>query len=117
MIGVVCGPISGIMALDADSEEAKEALDSFLPENFLTPIVKTPRPGWHYWFKYFQGARNSNNGLIHVRGDGGFICVPPSKREGGKEYSWQVSLKDAMPAELPIYNKNIKELIQYSFYT
>ncbi len=115
MIGIPCGQISGFFALDADSEEAKEKLDSELPDNFLCPIVRTPRPGYHYWMQYQPGIRNSNNGLIHVRGEGGYVVAPPSRKEDGKEYDWIVPISLSLPPPAPplsltLLLNDIKEL-------
>lgn len=101
MIGIPCGPVSGIFVLDADSEEAKEKLDSELPDSFLCPIVRTPRPGYHYWMQYQNGIRNSNNGLIHCRGEGGYIVAPPSRKDDGRVYTWIVKIMPSLPPPAP----------------
>ena len=101
MIGIPTGHLSNILALDADSDAAKEKLELELPDSFLCPVVSTPRPGHHYWMKYSNGIRNSNNGLIHWRGEGGFIVAPPSRKEDGKEYTWIVNIKDCPVADPP----------------
>ena len=111
MIGIVCGSISGIFVLDADSEAAKEHLESLLPESFICPIVQTPRPGWHYWLKNQVGIRNSNNGLIHIRGEGGYVVAPPSKKADGLEYKFLVQpVKNLSPPSIPpLLNKLIND--------
>jgi hypothetical protein len=101
MIGIVTGEISGIFVVDADSEAAKEKIEELLPENFEGPMVKTPRPGYHYYFANHKGILNSNNGVFHVRGSGGFVIAPPSKRSNGLTYSWQIPLKKSLPPPAP----------------
>lgn len=108
MIGVVCGKISNLISLDADTPEAVEKMEELLPDSLLVPTVQTPRGGRHYDFQYSNGVRNSNNGLLHTRGEGGFIIVPPSCRSDGKAYTWTV---EADPPILPvILLKYLKEL-------
>ncbi len=107
MIGIVCGSISGIFVLDADSEEAKTKLESLLPESFLCPIVHTPRPGYHYYLQNQDGMRNSNNGLIHCRGEGGYVVAPPSQKDDGSKYVWQISISGISPPKPPIKIINI----------
>jgi len=88
MIGVVCGKTSNIISIDADTPEAIEKMEGFLPDSLIVPTVQTPRGGRHYDFQYTSGIRNSNNGLLHTRGEGGFIIVPPSCRSDGVPYVW-----------------------------
>ncbi len=105
MIGAVTGEISGIFAVDADTEEAKEQLNTVLPESLLTPTTKSPH-GVHNLLKYHPGIRNYNKGngeiKFHVRGEGGYIIVPPSQRENGLAYAWLVDPFSTAFAEAPI---------------
>lgn len=88
MIGVVCGKISNLISFDADTPEAINKIEELVPDSLSVPTVQTPRGGRHYDFQYSNGIRNSNNGLLHTRGEGGFIIVPPSCRSDGKAYAW-----------------------------
>lgn len=101
-IGLITGAISGLAVLDADSVEAVEWCEANLP---LTPTVKTAR-GRHYYFKCRAGLKNSVNvnGLkLDVRGEGGYIAVPPSEHETGVMYAKVEGrgLEDLPLAELP----------------
>lgn len=105
-IGLACGPISGVVALDVD---CKGDVDGFaaladLEAEFgpLPPTVtsQTPTGGKHFLFpdpgvpirnqaglkRHLDGARRVYQGL-DFRGAGGYIVVPPSQR-GGREYRW-----------------------------
>lgn len=106
MIGIVTGEISGLFVVDADSEEAKEKFETLIPESLEIPVVKTPR-GYHYYFKYQQGITNSNNGILHVRGSGGFVIAPPSKRSNGNTYLWQLEICRIPPPDPPIVIFNL----------
>lgn len=49
--------------------------------------------GSHYLFKYQEGIGNKVDILpgIDIRGDGGYIVVPPSKHISGRQYEWELS--------------------------
>ena len=116
-IGLVTGIISNLTVLDADTEEAKELIESYLPETFLTPIVKTPK-GHHYYFKHLQEIPNKANiskGL-DARSEGGYIIAPPSRNGKGKEYKYLVGINNVavqpMPSFLLSYiNSKLKDYI------
>jgi Bifunctional DNA primase/polymerase, N-terminal len=110
MIGVRTGPKSGFFAIDLDIDPEKklngiaafEALKNGgeLPETIIT---QTPRGGQHLWFKWVEGIRNSWSKLapgVDVRGAGGYIIVPPSRRTDGAEYQFLADDRDG-PADAP----------------
>lgn len=104
MIAVVTGPISGIVGIDLDTQEAIDKINELLPDNLTIPAAKTPGGGLHFFFLYSAGLRNSNDGLIHVRAEGGYIVLPPSKRFDGVSYAWvdpSLALDPAMLTEVP----------------
>jgi hypothetical protein len=81
-IAVVTGTISGLIVVDADSDNAK----IFCKANSLTSpfAVKTKR-GMHYYFqhpKHGYRKKNATNlyGVSHLdlRADGGYVLAPPS---------------------------------------
>jgi hypothetical protein len=87
-IGIVTGKISGITVLDCDSTEAIEAFSEHYKGD--TPSVKTPR-GQHFYFTYAEGIRNTVKiaGMdIDIRGEGGYVVVPPSVNADGLPYAW-----------------------------
>lgn len=100
MIGVATGKLSNIFSIDTDTPEAEDQFNSLIPESVLVPTVKTPR-GLHHHFQYTDGIRNSNNGLLHIRGEGGYIIMPPSKREDGSQYKWQLDIEEVSPPIAP----------------
>lgn len=110
MIGIVTGEISGLFVVDCDSPAAKEKIEEILPETFECPICQTPR-GWHYYFKWAPGLTNSNNGVLHSRGSGGFVIAPPSKRSNGNSYIWTSALAKSPPITPPILINILKDNI------
>lgn len=90
-LAAVTGEISGIVAVDVDDDAARELVERTCgwPR---TVTVKTAK-GWHLWFVHpggerSNGAHRSGVGL-DIRGDGGFVVVPPSVHPSGVEYVWE----------------------------
>jgi hypothetical protein len=94
MIGIVTGPISDITSLDADTPEAMQKVEDLITDSYELPTSRTPGGGGHFHVRYVQGSRNSNDGLVHVRSEGGYIIFPPSRREDGKRYTWQCEISE-----------------------
>jgi len=72
-IGVVTGSLSDLLVIDRDEKFLTLANESNVQ-------VNTPR-GIHDWFKYKEGYGNSvgvNGQKIDIRGEGGYVVVPPS---------------------------------------
>lgn len=81
-LGMATGKISGITVLDID--------DPSITEYDSDVKVGTISGGFHLWYKYKPGVRNSvrvGDKLMDVRGDGGFVVVPPSALPD-KKYTW-----------------------------
>jgi hypothetical protein len=94
-IGMPTGERSGFWVLDVDKDrwgfgtlEALEAEHGALPPTYT---VKTGRGGMHLYFRYpTDGStiRSSSGKLgmgLDVRGEGGYVLVPPSTTEGAYE--------------------------------
>jgi putative DNA primase/helicase len=66
-----------------------------------TWICRTPRGGEHHYFGLPHGAGMPHNrvGVINrvdIRGEGGYVIVPPSARPDGQEYAW-ITAPDHLP--------------------
>lgn len=75
-IGIVTGAISGLIVVDADSEEAVAWAETNLPS---TPTVETAR-GRHYYFRYRPGIGNAvrvGGCELDIRGEGSFVVAVP----------------------------------------
>ena len=103
MIGVPTGPRSGIWAVDLDLDrgiDGPAAMARLEAEHGpLPPTVETqtPRGGRHLLFAWDaeRPVANSSGSLppgIDIRGDGGYVIVPPSKRQDGASYQWETRL-------------------------
>jgi Bifunctional DNA primase/polymerase, N-terminal/Primase C terminal 1 (PriCT-1) len=87
--GIATGEGSGVFVLDVDSDEALAQLERLgsMPRTFN---VKTSR-GQHFYFQYPAGSgiRNSASKLadgLDVRGEGGYVLLPPSVHPSGALY-------------------------------
>lgn len=102
--GIVTGDISSIVIIDIDKPELKAIFDKV----GLSPHIKTPRGGFHYWFRHPGHPVRTVAGLlpgIDVRGDGGFVNVLGKRKDGeytilippepDKIYSW-----DKLPEQI-----------------
>lgn len=102
---IVCGEISGIMVVDADSQTGIETVEGFLPDSIMVPTYTTPKGGRHFWFKYRAGLTNGVRVLndTDFRTNGGIVLVPPGDNGNGKSYRWLEGCKitDADPPPMP----------------
>lgn len=118
MIGIVTGPLSGVLVIDCDDEEAYRKIQELLPDNFITCIAKTPR-GYHIYLVYPKGEHIGNAAGImpgvDIRGEGGYIIAPPSVNRIGKRYAWlnALSIFEVETAPCPDALYNIKSFNIY----
>lgn len=106
-VGVPTGERSGLLVLDVDprgsgpeSLAALERVRGALPE---TAKARTGGGGVHIFFRYPAGetVRNSAGRLgpgLDVRGEGGYVVVPPSRTQS--TYEWFDRMPPADPAWL-----------------
>lgn len=81
-LGVVTGKISDLIVLDWDSQEHCSYRSNC--------EVKTISGGRHIYYRYREGVRNTVRVAgkpLDVRGDGGFVVVPPTGL-GDRRYEW-----------------------------
>ena len=110
-IGVATGPGSGIAVLDIDPRHGGDAtLLALMKENEPLPdgpAYETGSGGSHYWFRHpgFKiTSRNSVGAGIDVKGDGGYVIVPPSVHSTGGSYEWYQDCEITRPLpEIPAW--------------
>jgi hypothetical protein len=101
MIAAPTGPASGVWALDPDVDPVKQldgiaALDQLVAQHGplpQTPTSITPRGGKHLFFAWDPNVdiRNSESKVgpgVDVRGNGGYVILPPSRNSTGGAYRW-----------------------------
>ena len=105
LIAMPTGTASGVFVLDVDQDEAagkdgESSLRSLCAKHGKLPDTveaMTPRGGRHLWFLH-PGAEtaipNSASALaahLDIRGDGGYVILPPSALPDGRCYAWEGS--------------------------
>ncbi|HUT51078.1 MAG TPA: bifunctional DNA primase/polymerase [Alphaproteobacteria bacterium] len=98
-LGLMCGPVSGVTAVDIDDPDLMgEAIMRFGE----TPVISMGHRGYHLFFRH-QGERSTNrlDGVaIDVRGAQGnpLIIAPPSVRpDTGTKWTWE---RGCLPRDL-----------------
>ncbi len=91
-IGLATGKVSGVVAFDFDNDLALEKFKTLVCDIIdYTIISKTPR-GYHCIFKYNDDFPITNKiGVeehVDIRGDGGYIVLPPSINKDNIKYKW-----------------------------
>jgi len=89
------GQASGVFVIDVDGDAGKASVNKWIIEGMMLPptlTVKTSK-GWHLYFRVPVGVvvGNSQGTLangIDVRGDGGYVMVPPSVHASGVKYAF-----------------------------
>lgn len=93
-IGMPTGAESGIDVVDVDFKSGKDGtlpLSNLLSDLGALPETQaalTPSGGKHLYFRHAEGIRSSTDKLgvgLDVRGDGGYVALPPSH---GGLYKW-----------------------------
>ena len=118
LIAIVCGDQSDVCLLDADTEDAKNKLFEIAPD-LPQPHAKTPRPGYHWYFKCPDGIR-CKDGLytnVDFKANGGLAIIPPSKRNGIPYKFLDDEFDFRFLSELPeALKKAVKNSINISLY-
>jgi Bifunctional DNA primase/polymerase, N-terminal/Primase C terminal 1 (PriCT-1) len=111
-VAVATGPLSAVFVLDVDGLDAEAALRKLQDQYSLFPETVesiTPR-GRHLFFKWENGSiRNSAGAVapgIDIRGDGGYVILPPSIHPSGRPYVWSVDSGDHF-AQAPAWLTNL----------
>lgn len=104
-IAIATGQVSGgIIVIDIDIDEDKgvfgdESLREWEKEHGKLPdtwTAITGRGGYHYYYRTDQEVHNATNLYpgIDVRGDGGYVVIPPSVHNNGRTYEWEYAPGD-----------------------
>jgi len=95
-IGLACGPRAGVWALDVDPRHGGDAAIRELQERHgrlpETLTTVTGGGGWHLLYQWPAeggiGPRADIAPGVDVRGEGGFVVLPPSPHVSGRRYEW-----------------------------
>jgi putative DNA primase/helicase len=107
-IGIQTGADSGFIVLDEDPRHGgTESLNALTAEFGAIPdgpVSRTGGGGRHFFFSHPGGTVPNAAGLrpgLDLRGDGGYIVVPPSPHPSGKTYEWIRNITDAKLPMVP----------------
>jgi hypothetical protein len=107
-VAVATGTVSKVFVLDVDGLDARASLRKLEEQHGSIPATVesiTPR-GSHLFFKCENGSiRNSAGAIapgIDIRGDCGYVILPPSIHPSGRPYVWSVDSADHF-AEAPAW--------------
>lgn len=84
-----------LVVVDVDCEE-HEILEK-LPKTFS---YRTGSGGWHFWFwsKYrFANSASKLAPKVDIRGNNGYVVIPPSKHISGSSYRWEPNFSFETP--------------------
>ena len=102
-IGLATGRLSGVVVLDVDPRHGGDESLLSLPQLTETVEVITGGGGRHIYFHspgFEVRCRSSALGPgLDLKGDGGYVLLPPSVHPSGGRYEWELS---SHPAEVPI---------------
>jgi putative DNA primase/helicase len=103
-VGIVTGPVSGVLVLDADGPEGRGELEKY--GHPPTPMVRTPGGGLHLYFRHPDlevktGIRVAPG--LDVKATGGYVVAPPTVGANDKPYEWLISPDDTEFAEPPAW--------------
>lgn len=93
-VGVVTGASSSTMVLDVDLPDGPGALAALERDHGRLPATlqqRTGSGGRQLFFRLPPGGVGNRAGLcagLDVRGDGGYVVVPPSVHRSGRRYRW-----------------------------
>ena len=122
-IGIATGMASGgVFVIDQDEkngEHGKAVFEDWLEKNDLKPgdtwSGRTASGGRHTFFRASVPVRNRVGWLpgVDVKGDGGYVAVPPSVLSDGSRYEWEVSpfdLENPLSDEDPAVSFTVSEI-------
>jgi len=121
-VGIVTGPVSGLLILDIDGEQGRKSLRALEQQHGQLPdtwSVTTGSGGVHLYFRWPRGLKIRNSAKkiapgIDIRGDGGYVVAPPSLHQSGRHYvlnetaiapvecpDWMLTLLQSPPGREP----------------
>ena len=109
-VGIVTGPLSGVLVLDVDGPEGEAELQKY--RHPVTPMVRTASGGLHLYFKHPE--QHVRTGIrvapgLDVKASGGYVVAPPSVGPNGRPYEWIVSPEEESLADPPEWLMDLLE--------
>jgi putative DNA primase/helicase len=109
-VGIVTGPLSGVLVLDVDGPEGEHELQRH--GHPVTPMVRTASGGLHLYFRHPE--QHVRTGIrvapgLDVKASGGYVVAPPSVGPNGRPYEWVIPPEEAELAEPPAWLMHLLE--------
>jgi|SRR5215203_5648825 len=101
-VGIVTGPVSGVLVLDVDDAEGEAVLRKY--GHPVTPMARTPSGGMHLYFKHPEHHVRTRIKVapgLDVKASGGYAVAPPSAGPNGRPYEWIIPPEEAELADPP----------------
>jgi len=106
-IAIATGAVSGLVVLDEDTYKGGDRSRIDLERTYqpLPETVQQLTGGGGVQYVFAHPGTHVKNGVetfgpgLDIRGDGGYVIVPPSLHASGKRYAWEVS---HLPDETPL---------------
>jgi hypothetical protein len=103
-IGLATGKTSGVFVVDVDSEDGESGIASLERQHGVLPptVESITGRGRHLFFAW--PGRPVHNSVckitpgVDLRGDGGYVILPPSIHPSGAPYAWSVDSADTFAA-------------------
>lgn len=112
-IELVCGKVSGIIALDFDTDDARKIAQVEAIAG-ISPVKKKGSKGFTAFYRYNGEKGSSWNGEIELLSDKHLTCLPPSlHRKTGKPYEWLD--KQLIGSELPALNPKFSQIMDLMY--
>ncbi len=104
-IAIMCGQVSHLVAVDADSKEAMSFVRKNLP---ATPLISRTGNGEHHFYKWpgFEiRPGNKLRGLpLDLRGDNSYVVAAPSRHWSGRYYKWVCVPSKELIEQMPVFD-------------
>jgi hypothetical protein len=104
-LGVVTGKVSNLIVVDADGAEGIKNISKL---KLISTISASSGKGKHLYYKWLNtvsDVRNSASKIapnVDIRGEGGYVVVPPSIHPSGRMYRWERFVPTAL-ASVPAH--------------
>lgn len=136
MIGMPTGEAVGVVVVDLDPRMVPTngmltSLQQFCGEGSLPPcpLVRTQSGGLHLWFAYpdmpadeklgnraglfakIESAKEPIREHVDIRGEGGYVILPPSRMASGNRYEWEQTPFELGDAPFPPLPARLHDVI------
>lgn len=101
-VGIVTGPVSGILVLDVDGSEGEAELNK--RGHPITPMARTGSGGLHLYFRHPEAELRTGIRVapgLDVKARGGYVVAPPSLGPNGQPYEWIIGPEEVDLADPP----------------